>query len=245
MAGTGAELQARVEALTAEEAAGAEVLARAAAEAEAAERCFAAAERRLAAEKERVARSRQELAEAKRQLALLRAQFLSERMKTPASPAGAPAAEKRKRGRTGRPVEWTKPALKEALRRTAARAGVPVTELSTGKYTELVKADPGLGPRSRTPFRDHWGRWAKALEAAAPPAAEQVKQVKADVETGQGAAAVKEEEEEVKISSLLEMAVKDEPEDVKIRTLDCGVCNLRACNLCAITLEGVTEAGSG
>ena len=68
---------------------------------------------------------------------------------------------------------------------------------------------------------------------------------KADVETGQGAAAVKEEEEEVKISSLLEMAVKDEPEDVKIRTLDCGVCNLRACNLCAITLEGVTEAGSG
>ena len=50
---------------------------------------------------------------------------------------------------------------------------------------------------------------------------------KADVETGQGAAAVKEEEEEVKISSLLEMAVKDEPE-VKIRAL-----------------EGVMEAGSG
>ena len=50
---------------------------------------------------------------------------------------------------------------------------------------------------------------------------------KADVETGQGAAAVKEEEEEVKISSLLEMAVKDEPE-VKIRAL-----------------EGVMEAESG
>ena len=76
----GAELQARVEALTAEEAAGAEALAgaeaAAAAERERVARAVAglqAAERRLASEKERVARNREELAEAKRQLALLRA----------------------------------------------------------------------------------------------------------------------------------------------------------------------------
>ena len=76
----GAELQARVEALTAEEAAGAEALAgaeaAAAAERERVARAVAglqAAERRLASEKERVARNREELAEAKQQLALHRA----------------------------------------------------------------------------------------------------------------------------------------------------------------------------
>ena len=57
-----------------------------------------------------------------------------------------------------------------------------------------------------------------------------LRRVKADVETGQGAVAVKEEEEEVKISSLLEMAVKDEPEEEEVK--------IRA-------LEGVMEAGSG
>ena len=57
-----------------------------------------------------------------------------------------------------------------------------------------------------------------------------LRRVKADVETGPAAAAVKEEEEEVKISSLLEMAVKDEPEEEEVK--------IRA-------LEGVMEAGSG